>query len=546
MIADGRSARLLWVQSPRLHVDNKQWRTIATFAEEDTNGFSQIELPWGALPALRLGQWFEDGMVSGLRSPVGQRYELEVPPQTPMTIRKAREVVPFDVNQMLCRENGEENCFVFALRHCTVVLPVIECVRAILAPCKFLAYGLLEPDYFRRIITLNHLEAEQKRLRLDFAAEIARKSLTPPVVAHIARLLYDHSFCEAWGYVQTNRIADAGLCDAPAHCPLAFRLPALAPTWTVRASPCENDVLVILEILHVQPANSLPFKNVSFTHPKSVKKRKQKRPKVTEKESDGTMVKDHKSLALNASPKPPKQSREPHLIKIQPLAVLSLSSLGVHEIVQPLPSDSNPAVEQKQIIQRKDASAPGDAKVSLSDQGGGGDDPAAEFSPEQDEPIACLPGQGLQEFARVVICLRDLYPNVSVKWLLRPLVGRRTAFTVIGKQPRMYAAVRLQWLKTNPGAICWLLEVGRSNRFTLSTFVFRLARNGSKQASEAAIEDLLGDFLDGNGWWKRNELPKIIGGALRDGRLVQHLNRRTETRARRLYKEAVNMAGSRV
>ena len=114
---------------------------------------------------------------------------------------------------------------------------------------------------------------------------------------------------------------------------------------------------------------------------------------------------------------------------------------------------------------------------------------------------------------------------------------------MVGEQPRMYAAVRLHWPEARSGAICWLLEVGRSNRFALSTLVFRFVRDGNKGASEAAIEGLLKDLLDVNGWWKRDELPGLIGSTLLDGRMIQHVNRRTETRARRLYQEAVKMIG---
>ncbi len=459
-------------------------------------------------------------------------------------MQKASEVVPFDLTPLDCRDNDEENCLVFESSVYTVVLPVVECIRAFFTPCKFLAYGILEPDFLRRIIKVNQVQSDQKYLKLEFTTEVARSSLNPPVVAHIARLLHDPSFNRAWDFIHANRRAEAGLCDAPGHWPLRCQLPELAPAWTVRAQRYARNVLMVLEVLHVQPAKHLPFKNVIFTHPSLFKKSRQERPKIISKQKVTARPDKNSAATLNRSPTPPKQPREPRLIKIRRLAVSDDSVLNIHKILQAVAPDDAPESRRKKIARHTVVSG-GVKKLSLSDQGGRGTDSAAEFSPEQDEPIDCTPGQGLKEFSRVIICLRDDHPEVSLKWLLRPLAGQETAFTMVGDQPRVYAAVRLQWCKSESAEICWLLEVGRSDRFPLSTLVFRFLRDGNKKASEVAVQRLLETLLDFNGWWKRDKVSELVGTTLSNCRLIQHVNRRTETRAKRLYQEAARMVGLR-
>src|SRR4028119_2366104 len=129
---------LWWLRSPWRESTHRQWRTTAVFKQE-SGEFREVDFPWGLISWLRLGQVFQNGQPIWNES-TGNVFKLVIPDSSSATLSKAADIPTIAHYLLEGESNLAEYCLKFQTQKgITLVLPVLECIRAFLVPNKTLA-----------------------------------------------------------------------------------------------------------------------------------------------------------------------------------------------------------------------------------------------------------------------------------------------------------------------------------------------------------------------------------------------------------------------
>ncbi|HEY9697873.1 MAG TPA: hypothetical protein V6D10_11460 [Trichocoleus sp.] len=523
---------LWWLRSPWRESIHRQWRITAVFKRE-SGEFKEVDFPWGLLPWLKLGQIFQDGQPIWNEA-VGDNFELKIGNASTATLSTSANI-PTLANYLLQgRNNLAEYCFKLQTqKQVTIVIPVLECIRAFLVPNKSLAFGLLEPNYFERIVTRNEITG--LKLLLDFSEDVPKKILSRPLVFRIARLLYDSSFRAAWDRVFRDRLSQTAQTNWNASIPLVTSLPNFSSTWHVRGM-LTGQVLLVQQIMEVSPSQSLPFTELEFTHPR-IKKREyveqqsakqQRRPK---KETKHIIESEAEPPDVPNAPKSlPKLGSS--IIEKQKVKLKKTGTISILFIKQVTDTEDAENYNTERLLKSQ--------AVNLSDKGRSGRTPAAEFTQRLPLDIFVALDDGLDEFGEAIRFLNEMHWDVTTTWDVREF-NQETLFTKVAERPRKYALVTLQWQGKYP---CWILEFGRPDSFSISTLIFTFALGDSNETLESVLDKILTQGLQPGGGWSSKPLEKLkesIRGF--NYRWAKHTNSFTEEWGERLYKNAQGLIG---
>jgi len=514
---------LWWLRSPWREAVNRQWR-ITTVFKRESGELKEVDFPWGLIPWLRLGQVFQNGQPIWERTE-GQKFQLTVPAVTSATLLSANSIPSLAQYLHDSESNLDEYCVTFSNQKQIVVIPVLECIRAFVIPNKSLAFGLLEPNYFERIITRNEIIAD--KLSLDFSADIPKSILSKPVVFFIARLLHDPSFRSAWDRVYSDRLSTSTDTNWNTSIPLITNLPALAPNWQVRGL-LSGQTLLVQQILEVQPAQFLPFSKLEFTHP-GIKKRKYIQRQTTNGQRQRKVVTEYQ---IDNEAKPPSISKSSASITRMGMSILESQNIKITQAG----SDSIIGIKRPADSSRnKNSNLLINQTVNISDVGKGGKNAPAEFALHSRTDIFVPPDEGLDEFAEAIRYLDEIHSEVSLNWEVKQL-EKEIIFAKINDNSRKYALVKLTFSsKFN----CWILEFGRPDNFSISTLLFTLNNDKDANQLDLVIDKILAEaLLPQGGWFNKalKDFQQTINGF--NFKLCKHTNNSTEDWGGRLYKNA--------
>ncbi|MBD1842457.1 hypothetical protein H6F89_03310 [Cyanobacteria bacterium FACHB-63] len=531
---DEEQVTLWWLRSPWRESIHRQWRTSVVFKRQ-SGEFREVDFPWGLVPWLRLGQVFQAGQPLWNEAE-GEIFELAIPDSSMATLSRA-SAIPTLANYLLEGEsNLAEYCVKFQTQHSiTIVIPVLECIRAFLIPNKTLAFGLLEPNYFERVIVQN--EIKQGKLSLGFSGDMPKKILSRSLVFRIARLLYDSSFRSAWDIVYRDRFSQASQDTWNTSIPLTTSLPKFASTWHVRGL-LTGQILLIQQIVEVAPTRSLPFTELEFTHPR-IKKREYVEKPATKRQRKKKVVKEY---VIESEAQPPEDAKPIQKLPRLRMAIiekqkLKISQTGLTSITTP--KRSSDAFDTADGEQNSTEPSLKSQPVNFSDTGQGGETPAAEFLLRSPLAIFVAPDDGLDEFAEAIRFLDEMHWDATVIWEVQEF-ARETPFAKVADRSRKYALVTLRIQGLPP---CWILEFGRPDDYSISTLIFTFAQDRPETTLEAVINKMLDEALQPNGGWNSRPLKKFsetITGF--NFRWAKHTKSSTEEWGERLYKSAKEVA----
>jgi len=532
---DDEQVTLWWLRSPWRESMYRQWRTTAVFKQK-SGEFREVDFPWGLMPWLRLGQVFQMGQPVWNEAE-GKVFKLVIPDSSTATLARA-STIPTLANYMLQGENNlAEYCVRFQTEQTvTIVIPVLECIRAFLLPNKTLAFGLLEPNYFERVITRN--EINQGKLSLDFSGDVPKKILSRSLVFRIARLLYDSSFRLAWDRVYRDRLSRSTQDTWNTSIPLTTNLPKFASTWHVRGV-LTGQILLVQQILEVIPTRSLPVNELEFTHPR-IKKREYVEKPATKRSPKEKVVKEYLVEGDAQPPKSPKPIRRlPRLgMAIIEKQKLKISQTGLTSIVT-----AKRTTDESVQADGQNAAEPllKSQTINFADTGQGGENPAAEFALRSPLDIFVAPDDGLDDFAEAIRFLEEMHWDVTVKWEVHELT-KETLFAKVADRPRKYALVTLQIQGFPP---CWVLEFGRPDNYSISTLIFTFTKDQVENTLEAVINKIVDEALQPEGGWNSKPLKKFSETIAKfNFRWAKHTNSSTEDWGELLYKSAKDVASS--
>ena len=112
---------LHWLRSPYHAGKMKQWQMQAVFRRENGT-LHDLAVPWGALPAFRLGSVYRDGKLTG-ESPLGTRMQIGFCSSPKVSICDAISV-PRQY-ELRTRFNLQEKCVVIWNRGERIVVPCL-------------------------------------------------------------------------------------------------------------------------------------------------------------------------------------------------------------------------------------------------------------------------------------------------------------------------------------------------------------------------------------------------------------------------------------
>ena len=139
----GEKARLIWIGDP-FRYDNK----VMLHAYFQSRGVTKkVLLDWGTLPCLAIQHYYSDGVITTSQPPEGaQEVDITIYPNNPRYYER-----PWKIQGN--NDPATSRSFIFNNYGKTVILPVIEVLRSILAPNGFLLYRLFESNSFPQFFT---------------------------------------------------------------------------------------------------------------------------------------------------------------------------------------------------------------------------------------------------------------------------------------------------------------------------------------------------------------------------------------------------------
>ncbi|WEZ08678.1 Tn7-like element transposition protein TnsE [Priestia flexa] len=248
----GEQAKLIWFSSPFWHE-----RKLMIHCYFLANGKTEkLLLDWGMLPFLAIQHSYVDGIVSESIAPAPtEEIEITIYPNQVKYFESEWKILNTE-------EKTKSTGFKFKYRNQIYILPLIESIRSILAPNRFLLYRLLEMNnsflnYFTESYLGDHLHIdfnsayEKKYTKQGFLWQLLWIITNPDV-----RSLYMNI---GYIFVDTGELKFEWILNQPIVIKAVIKR---------RASSH-----LILRILSVRN-KKIPYAKVSFTHPEFVAKQK--------------------------------------------------------------------------------------------------------------------------------------------------------------------------------------------------------------------------------------------------------------------------------
>jgi hypothetical protein len=498
---------LHWLRSPYQVGEKKQWRMIAVFRKADSS-LHEVEVPWGALPMMRLGSAYRGGKPTGDIS-LGTPARISFSSNARAKILSGLSVpCPYGLKL----EDAKEQCVIIWEGGQQIVIPCQEIIRAYFALNRMMADELLRPDSFNGLCVATMTNGEAQ---LEFSSRVAVAALAPEVVRRIALILFDQNFANSWRRAWAS-IANHSHKNAAAA--LQVEPPALAGSeWDV-ISVNFGQTILVLQITQFAPAISLPFTSISYKHPSF---RQYEGERVLGGAGED-VIKQEKTdeASIVPGPESPGKLSRPHTVMIECTAAKFSTEIELTKIQEIVRRDSGDIDMRKGhsteiIVQRvpmKDC--------TLNPEGGYGELPSVEFRPfESMEDIS-------PHFRRLFRALNHIHQAViSYVDGKAPLGSSLPRFPKGSGMPRPYVMVCV----STPGERFFLVEVDISDKHSMSTLVFAVQDD---QHIKHITEKVLKDGVAGGGHWDRDKLERFHGGRFD---LVKHTDSSTESWGQRIW-----------
>lgn len=237
-------AQLTWIGEP--FKQNNKYMMYVYF--KCMGRTEKILMDWGTLPLLSIQRFYKNGSLTS--SKVSKNDETMEITLSPNLVTYSER--PWSITGIADKLKSKN--FIFKNDGSTIMIPIIELIRGILAPNRFLLYRLMELDsfplYFVETLT-------EKHLHFDFFSSYHKKYTAAVFLKHLAWLFTSPTTIQMYGDIAFN-MATLG--------ELMFDWKYNNPITVVARVQRRGNSVLILEVLQVK--NKLIYCDViSFTHP---------------------------------------------------------------------------------------------------------------------------------------------------------------------------------------------------------------------------------------------------------------------------------------
>lgn len=479
---------LYWLCSPYMNI-HRQWILKAVF--KYYSDVKTVELPWGTLPYLRLGQKYRNGIAidSYKRGSLG---EIKINDEN-FEICNSFDMPPKLFYLYKNYEYGMQKMCKFTAQGIKYYIPCIEVLRSFFAKSKTLTNYILKPNGLDFLITES--EITNDCLNISLSIEIPESIVNNETAAHLGWIKYNEEAFKSWTSVYGN-IFDNGNVN---HSYIQLLPPVRQDCkWNYRGINNDNSVL-ILELISSTGLRT-PFKYIRFFHPKIL------RNKVTEipEKIRRSKTEEGKQFELIDG----KNTAGTRKQQNQPTLELPSTQFTFEDIlkIEKIKEKNKEIFIGLKIIPNANIGSSNkkenDLKVSTGDWISEGKIEPIEF--ESLETVKGRKGKGLEEFYEVIKYIADNYNQFKISMTEIFLPESKSFSYYPDGSRRPCAIVKIDF---NDKQYCYILEVGRADGWSISRlFLWPISLNLKQEIFERIIFIILEDLENNNGHWKNDSL----------------------------------------
>lgn len=475
---------LFWIAG--LFLDDKNnWNVRCVFRGSTTGKLIKSVLPIGMMPMLKLGIWFEQGLLKHEDSP-GVDTEIVISNMADYDIITSADI-PYELYALPEGKTGTQRLFRYHVGNMQVLIPAFELLRSMFVHNRALAIALMRPSGIEQLYspqTPGYREAAQVR----FTKEIPASVIGTVFAQEFGWLALDIQARRAWDSVQQ-------LSNRQAY--VLFQPPSIRDSiWSFRGIRCGNQWFVLE--LKTFTGRRLPFKSLEYSHPSF-------RKTILAPEENGDRKKSKKQE------KAEKKDSSDKEVNVDGEETGS-TSYRVAKVIEKF--IRQPAFENKVIVNKKakeveqssgkPASGIGKGQkskstktvqVTTSERAGGAKIPSLEF--KMMPPASSANMGDLDALDETVRHMRDMLPNVDFGMSIVQLKQGR-AVSAVGKNERAAMVVFIARYGITPIV---LIDVERTGIIALSLMALHFKFETHTSQIEYAVKQVLDGWIDCGGHW---------------------------------------------
>lgn len=511
--------KLHWIHSPALTL-NREWNISVDFLREDGK-IKSVILPWGLLPALRIGATYTNGKIM---QPVEGLYgKFPLAADAEARLCKVSDI-PVTLNpKYLFPEYSEENVCHIEVDGIVYFIPCIEIVRMYLTPTSTLAKAIVSAGGLEELY--RGIEIANGEMHIDLSPDYPTALANEEYMLHFSWLAGTAVNRRTWNSIRNQLINHSGTHPATISC-----VPPASHDIVVRycgihsGNQCFVQFITALEKLWPPGVHK-----VVYRHPELVKReirqgeRRPSRGKPTE-EKETEFEADDKTDYADSSVSVKKAESIPSAYQfiLKPKVVRSTSATRT---VKRVADKSETVTAIREIRGSCDTDY---LEVSARNPGGSGVLPPVDF--ELLEKVLPEDICGLDAFIRYILGISQWHPDISIQLSVYYIPGGESVSNCEDGSRRQLAIAQLNGLQEFPG---YVIEIGRPDDWKTSTLAIQSYSESS--AFIHKIGEILDSLMDNYGHWNEDIIRALCVGC--DFRMIRHRKSRNHEHSYRKIAE---------
>jgi len=492
-LTDHEHVEVFWLAGFQC-TENNEWKVRVIYRNKRTGELVPVLEPIGMLPMLKLGIWFDHGVLKTDGLP-GDWVETIVPNVGEPEVITSAEL-PFELYGLPPGKAGNQRLLRYRTGTGDVLIPAIELVRALFVSNRALALALMRPSGLEQLIAPME-PGHRDTATLKFTKEMPSSAIGRNLAMDVAWIALEEHARRAWDSVRRlSQGQSYVLLDPP---------PIQNSVWTFRGVQHEDQWLV-LELRYVG-GRQAPFNSLEYSHPKF-------RKAVQVAEESG------RHAAAQNSSRPSKKASATNDYDVDGGEEGSTSYGGAKVVgmtnrnavfttnVKVVKLEQEATGHKQNNGQKHRSPAAKESRsipVTAGERAGKARLPPLEFKALAPAPFARM--GDLEALDETIRHMRDLLPDVEFSMGLVELTQGRAAASV-GSSARVAMVVTIR-PPLKPPAV--LIDVERTGIAALSIMSMQFVDVVLEDLQKRAIQMMLDGWVKSGGCWASEVEEQLVG-----------------------------------
>lgn len=189
----GEKVKLIWIGEPFKH--NNKWMVYAYF--KGNNFTKKIELDWATIHFLSVDKYYTDGNLNNGETIAN----IEVIDINLSGVKAEYREKDWDIWIDGVREKTKSKTFNFVTKGILYTIPIVEVIRAVIAPDKFWLNRVVEMDTLENYFTY---ELTTSKLDIHFTSEYETKFLSNEKINHLSWIITNDNILRMFNSIGQN------------------------------------------------------------------------------------------------------------------------------------------------------------------------------------------------------------------------------------------------------------------------------------------------------------------------------------------------------